>query len=160
MIPPSDDIDRLMTVMSAAFAPEYREAWTRRQVEDALVIGNCHYFVVNETGTPLSPGEDAAGFYLSRTGFGDEELLLFAVSPQFRRRGIGAKLITHLKQSAWERGADRLFLEMREGNSAESLYRANGFFPIGRRPNYYQTLSGTRIDAVTFACQTGPEDDL
>jgi ribosomal-protein-alanine N-acetyltransferase len=37
----TDHIDRLMAVMDAAFDPFFQEAWTRRQVEDALVTGMC-----------------------------------------------------------------------------------------------------------------------
>ena len=42
MTAPLDDLDRLRAVMTAAFDPAFGEAWTRRQVEDALLIGNCH----------------------------------------------------------------------------------------------------------------------
>ena len=38
MTEPDDDIDRLMAIMQAAFDPAYGEAWTRRQVEDALLL--------------------------------------------------------------------------------------------------------------------------
>ena len=41
---------------------------------------------------------------------------------------------------------------MRRGNSAEKLYRAQGFAEIGLRPNYYRTSTGNRLDALTFAC--------
>jgi ribosomal-protein-alanine N-acetyltransferase len=40
---------------------------------------------------------------------------------------------------------------MRDGNPAESLYRHHGFAPIGRRPKYYRTTDGERIDAITFS---------
>lgn len=39
MIAPMDDIDRIMSVMDAAFPAEFGEAWNRRQVTDALVVG-------------------------------------------------------------------------------------------------------------------------
>jgi len=35
MIQVPDDVDRIMAVMHAAFPPDFGEAWTRRQVEDA-----------------------------------------------------------------------------------------------------------------------------
>jgi ribosomal-protein-alanine N-acetyltransferase len=44
----------------------------------------------------------------------------------------------------------RLFLEMREGNPAGSLYHRNGFEAVGRRRNYYQRGSGQALDAITF----------
>ena len=56
-----------------------------------------------------------------------------------------------LAESARERGAKRLVLEMRRGNPAEALYRAFGFVPIGQRSNYYKMLNGDRVDAITFS---------
>jgi len=151
----TDDLDRIMAVMNTAFDPEFGEAWTRRQVEDALILGNCHYLLAGEDGDPPAAdcsARNVAGFALSRGGYGEEELLLFAVAPRFRRRGVGDRLLARFAAAARERGAQRLLLEMRRGNSAESLYVRHGFRPIGLRPNYYRTLSGTRLDAVTFAC--------
>jgi ribosomal-protein-alanine N-acetyltransferase len=147
----SDDLDHIMAVMQAAFDPEYGEAWTRRQVEDALIMGRCHYLLADVTGEEPVVGTTVAGFSLSRFGVDEEELLLFAVSPEYRGYGIGTKLLKRFIESARNRGATRVLLEMRKGNSAESLYRNQGFLPIGVRPNYYRTLSGPRIDAITFA---------
>lgn len=151
-MPSDDDIDRIMAVMFAAFDPAFGEAWNRRQVEDALLLGNCHYLLIGEHGEAPPPGEPAAGFSLSRHGFEEEELLLFAVAPQYRRKGLGAKLLVRFAASARARGAGRLLLEMRQDNPAEHLYRQFGFAPIGRRPGYYRTASGERLDALTFAC--------
>jgi ribosomal-protein-alanine N-acetyltransferase len=155
MIPPVDDLDRLMAVMREAFDPIYGEAWTRRQVEDALLIGNCFYGLVGADGDPPAAGEPAAGFWMSRGGFGEEELLLFAVVPAWRRRGLGLRMLDQLAVAAAGRGAERILLEMRKGNPAEALYRSYGFVPIGERPNYYRTPGGDRIDALTFALDIG-----
>ena len=155
MTPPVDDLDRLMAVMAAAFDPEFGEAWTRRQVEDALVIGNCQYALIDANGVEPEPGALAVGFFLSRAGFEEEELLLFAVDPAWRRRGLGRALLDRLARDARNRGARRLLLEMRHGNPAETLYRNFGFQPIGRRPNYYRTRNGQAIDAITFAHDLG-----
>lgn len=151
MIPPRDDLDQIMAVMATAFDPAFGEAWTRRQVEDALMIGGCQYGLIADTGEPPAPGAKAAGFFMSRTGFDEEELLLFAVDPASRRRGLGLIMLRQLTQDASGRGARRLLLEMRRGNPAELLYRRFGFQPIGERPNYYRTQNGDRIDAITFA---------
>lgn len=151
MTPPADDIDRLMAVMAVAFDPAFGEAWTRRQVEDALVIGNCHYYLIDNGGQQPALDEPAAGFYLSRTGFNEEELLLFAIDPAWRRRGLGHALLQQFAKAARNRGALRLLLEMRRGNPAEALYRGFGFEPIGERPNYYRMINGQTIDAITFA---------
>ena len=150
---PADDVDRLMAVMSAAFDPAYGEAWSRRQVEDALLLGNCHALLANTRGGLAAEDDTVAGFSLSRTGYEEEELLLFAVLPEYRGRGIGRSLLAALSISAKARGASRLLLEMRRGNPAERLYRAFGFSIIGERKDYYRTALGTRIDAITFACE-------
>jgi len=147
-----DDLDRIMEVMQAAFDPAYGEAWSRRQVEDALALPGYAYRLIAPSGVEPEPGEDAAGFSLSRQVAGEEELLLFAISPAFRRKGLGMRLLAQFAHEAASRGADRLFLEMRRGNPAEQLYRNFGFEPIGIRPNYYSGRAGQRFDAVTFAC--------
>ena len=147
----TDDIDRIMTVMEAAFDPAFGEAWTRRQLTDSLVLPNTHYSLIGRAGAPPSEGEDTAGFTLSRATADEEELLLIAVHPAHRGRGLGSKLLERFIEAARARGAERLFLEMREGNTAEILYRCHGFASVGRRRDYYRRGSGAPRDAITFA---------
>lgn len=147
----ADDLDRLMAVMQTAFEPTWGEAWTRRQVEDALVTGNCGYFLISPSGEAARPGVTAAGFTLTRVIADEAELLLLAVDPGLRKRGLGALLLDELVRDARSKGAQRLFLEMRRGNPAERLYRRFGFEPVGERPKYYRSATGERIDAITFS---------
>ena len=150
----TDDLDRIMTVMDTAFDPSFGEAWTRRQVSDALVMPNTHYLLAGAGGALPREGEPAAGFTLSRGAADEEELLLIAVDPRHRRKGVGDRLLTRFIAEARARGAARLFLEMRAGNSAESLYRRHGFEKVGVRRNYYRRGIGDPIDAITFALQS------
>lgn len=149
-------IDRIMTVMEAAFDPAYGEAWNRRQVNDALAMPSTHALVLNANGEPIEGsshnGRDSipAGFVLTRFAADEEELLLIAVAPEMRGRGLGEKLMQHFFDMAKSRGVNRIFLEMRRGNPAVHLYRKVGFEPIGQRPNYYRLSNGERIDAITF----------
>ncbi|MDD3798421.1 MAG: GNAT family N-acetyltransferase [Novosphingobium sp.] len=147
---PADDIDRIMDIMAVAFDPAFGEAWTRRQVLDALAIGNCRYGLLDAEGLPPAEGIPAAGFFMSRTVLDESELLLLAVRPEMRRHGIGRKLLELFSEDAMRHGAIRLLLEMRDGNPAEFLYRDFGFTPIGRRPQYYKGANGQRTDALTF----------
>lgn len=147
----SDDVDRIMAVMNAAFDPAYGEAWNRRQVEDALILGNCHHYLIAPTGEPPGPGEAASGFFLARTGYEEEELLLLAVIPAARGQGLGRRLLDRFARDARSRDAARLFLEMRRDNPAGILYRSYGFIPVGERPQYYRTPDGSRLDAITFS---------
>ena len=150
----TDDVDRIMAVMACAFDPEFCEAWTRRQVEDALVLGNCHYLLAGPNGEPITSDlavTATTGFAMTRSSFEEEELLLIAVVPNARRQGIGDQLLARFAAEAKQRGATRLLLEMRRGNTADTLYRRHQFVPVGLRKNYYRTLGGQRVDAITFA---------
>lgn len=151
MTPPADDIDRIMAVMETAFDPAYGEAWSRRQVEDALMLGGCRIVLIGPDGTAPTESEPAAGFALLRAMFEEEELLLFAVDPRWRRRGLGGMMLEQVLATARADGRQRMLLEMRQGNSAENLYRAHGFVPVGIRRHYYRTSGGERLDAITFS---------
>ncbi len=149
-------VDGIMMVMEAAFEPAYGEAWNRRQVSDALTLSNTHALLIDAKGTPIrdstSDAAEPAGFVLTRHVLDEEELLLIAVAPHARLRGVGAMLIEQLFAAARTRGTERIFLEMRRGNPAIHLYRKFGFEPIGERRNYYRMANGERVDAITFAC--------
>ena len=147
----SDDLDRIMAVMEAAFDPAYGESWTRRQVGDALVLPNTYYLLAGADGHAPGDGEHAVGFVLSRGAADEEELLLIAVDPRHRGRGIGTALLERFMAEARRRGVTRLFLEMREGNRAESMYLRRGFAAVGRRRAYYRRGTGAPLDAITFA---------
>ena len=146
-----DDLDRVMLVMEEAFDPAYGEAWTRAQVESALLIGNCHLALIDAAGGEPTDGRPAAGFSLTRSAADEDELLLFAVDPRHRRCGLGMKLLEKVLADSRARGARLVHLEMRRGNPAERLYRKRGFNPVGMRPNYYRCPNGERLDAVSFS---------
>lgn len=145
------DLDQIVAIMDAAFDPAWGEAWTRRQVADSLAFPHTHYLLVAADGEPPREGHPAVGFALVRAAPGEEELLLVAVEPAHRGRGLGARLLARFAEDARARGADRIFLEMRSNNPAAGLYRAQGFAPIGRRASYYRGANGRNIDAITFA---------
>lgn len=153
MTPCPRQLDRIMAVMEAAFDPAYGEAWNRRQVSDALTLASTHALVIDTAGRLIPDGPQpaiGAGFVLTRHAADEEELLLIAVDPRFRRKGLGAALVGHLLNAARKRGVTRIFLEMRRGNPAIALYQKIGFIPIGERRDYYRTPNGERIDAITF----------
>lgn len=145
-----DDLDQIMRIMGHAFDPQWGEGWNRRQVSDSLVMPSTNYRLISPTGGALKEGEIAAGFVLVRSAPGEEELLLIAVDPAYRGRGLGRNLLGLFAQDAAERGATRIFLEMRANNPAESLYKSFGFNQIGLRKDYYRLQNGNRIDAITF----------
>ena len=145
-----------MAVMDAAFDPTFGEAWNRRQITDALAMPSTHSLVVDANGnlipddSPQATSPAPAGFVLTRKAADEEELLLIAVLPEFRRKGLGEVLIQRLFERARREGSTKIFLEMRRGNPAIHLYEKVGFKPIGVRANYYHLVDGERVDAITF----------
>ena len=151
----TDPVDAIMAVMEKAFDPRYGEAWTRRQVADALVTPNTH-FSLDRFCTDARDATDTRGFTLSRQAADEEELLLIAVKPDAREQGVGRDLMARFIHAARMRGSRTIFLEMRSGNPAERLYRAFGFEQVGLRPGYYRGAVGGPLDAVTFALKVDP----
>lgn len=143
----SGDLANVMTIMNAAFDPQFGEAWTRSQCAGILPMSGVSLMLAHDNGR-----ERPIGFSLFRTIAGEAELLLLAVAPDDQRRGIGRLLLEQFVDCALASGATRVHLEVRDGNPAVQMYRSAGFEPAGRRPNYYRGNDGRQFDALTFAC--------
>ena len=95
-------------------------------------------------------GDDVAGFILCRCIADEAEVLTLAVSPAYRRQGIGSRLLENATALAGARGAGRMFLEVAADNPAAiALYEGAGFRPVGNRSGYYSRVGGA-IDAVVM----------
>ncbi|WP_114953876.1 ribosomal protein S18-alanine N-acetyltransferase [Sphingosinicella terrae] len=138
------DIDAVMAVMSDSFDRRYGEAWTAPQCAGLLPMPGVWL-------TLASDHAGAIGFSLSRVVANEAELLLLAVRSSTQRRGVGKMLLQRFIEDAKKRGADRLHLEVREGNHAVKLYEEFGFALVGRRRNYYSGPDGRCYDALTMA---------
>jgi len=133
-----------MRVMTAAFSDRYGEAWTRSQCAGILPMSGVKLILAED-------GEDnVVGFSLYRTIAEDAELLLLAVAPDSQGEGIGRDLLGHFIDDSRKSGAERIHLEVRDGNPAIRLYEAAGFEQANRRRDYYQGREGDRFDALTF----------
>lgn len=144
----ADDLDCVMEVMTAAFPARFGEAWTRSQCAGILPMTGVRLVLARDgDGTGL-------GFSLYRTVAGDSELLLLAVDPRAQRRGIGRQLLDHFIEDSRSSGAEKIHLEVRDGNAATLLYEAAGFTEVNRRRNYYRGKAGAQFDALTFVLVT------
>ncbi len=67
------------------------------------------------------------------------ELMNIAVDDCYRGRGIGSALMEAVLDRAADRGADSVYLEVRDSNApARHLYEKYGFDAVGRRRDYYR----------------------
>jgi ribosomal-protein-alanine N-acetyltransferase len=138
------DVPEVDRVMQAAFDPRYGEAWTRSQCIGILAMPGVWLTLARIDG-------NVAGFALVRAVIDEAELLLIAVDPAQRRRGIGAALMRSVLADCQGRGVKRIHLEVRAGNPAAGLYARFGFAREGVRRAYYRAKSGDSFDAETFA---------
>ena len=138
------DIAEIMTVMTDAFPAAFGEAWTQAQCLGILDLPRVWVTIARLDDLP-------AGFALCRTVVDEAELLLLAVRPEYRRRGIGTALIRRTCAVAVSTGAQLLHLEVREGNFAHQMYNAAGFDEVGRRRGYYRGGDGQMYDALSLA---------
>jgi ribosomal-protein-alanine N-acetyltransferase len=62
-----------------------------------------------------------------------------ATDPEYRRQGIGKRLLAHALRHLIQDGARSSFLEVRENNlAAQEMYRKFGYEVTGRRRRYYR----------------------
>ena len=154
--PPSPDSsgtnlpDLLYRLVRDSFNPAYGEGWSRRQLADALALPTTHCLLIGADGA-AAVDDRAVGFALSRRILDEVELLLFAIMPDFRGRGLGGALLTRFIDQSARSGAARIFLEARRDNPATRLYLAHGFSPVGVRQNYYLGCDGAQIDSVSYS---------
>ncbi|MBM3926999.1 MAG: GNAT family N-acetyltransferase [Sphingomonadales bacterium] len=139
-----NDLNSVVHIMNRAFDPRFGEAWSSSQCIGMLALQGVWLTLACE-------GEALVGFAMGRAVAGDGELLLLAVEPERRGRGIGGTLLRSVIADARDRRAERLHLEMRAGNPALALYRAHGFTQVGQRRAYYRGLTGEAFDAHTYA---------
>ena len=100
--------------------------------------------IASELNNPLSywlvalDGDQLTGYIGSQSVMGESDMMNVAVSPDYRRRGIGEALVNALAADLKAKGNTCLTLEVRASNDpAIALYEKLGFHQAGRRPNYY-----------------------
>ena len=106
--------------------------WTREQLMGQLPDAD-HEFLLAEY-------DGAVTGYIGMMCVLDEGYISnVAVSPDYRRRGIGRLLVSEMLSRAEKKKLSFATLEVREHNeSAIALYASAGFCPVGRRKNYYE----------------------
>ncbi|CAD7336292.1 ribosomal-protein-alanine N-acetyltransferase [Sphingomonadales bacterium 56] len=132
-----------MDVMGQAFDPAYGEAWTLPQLSGVMMMPGTWLTIARVDAAAL-------GFALVRSVLDECELLLLAVHPAWRGKGIGRELLIDSLKTARRRGIKSMNLEVRSSNTAVKLYEKTGFEYVHRRPGYYRGADGQLHDALSF----------
>ena len=136
----SADIPDLMVLERQAPAAAH---WSREQYQDIFAADA-------PSRVLLILEEDASirGFIAGRTLDTEWEIENVVVYESVRRRGFGSRLVQQFLALARSRGAEEIFLEVRESNlAARRLYEKSGFSESGRRQSYYQQ---PQEDAIVY----------
>ena len=80
-----------------------------------------------------------AGYIGSHNILGEVYITNVAVFPEFRRNGVGNRLVEFFVNQMKSENAEFITLEVRESNSnAISLYEKCGFQKVGQRKDFYE----------------------
>lgn len=102
-----------------------------------------------ESGEGTPPILAYGGYWL----MGQEaHIVTIATHPDFRRRGLGRRLLQAMIDKAIEAGALEITLEVRASNyAAQALYKSIGFVVVGVRKHYYHDNGEDAILMTLFA---------
>jgi ribosomal-protein-alanine N-acetyltransferase len=109
----------------------FADPWSTQDFRDC--VSSDALFLIAETA------EGVAGYVVAIDAADEGEILNLAVAPGGRRHGLGRALVQAVLAALGERGAEHVYLEVRESNApARALYAAHGFQEAGRRKEYYR----------------------
>ena len=132
-----EDLERVVEIEKDSMP----SPWSRELFEEELHRQAAHYFVVEEEGR-------VAGYMGYWEAPEEAHIINLAIGPEFRRKGLGLRMIQHCLRFAYRRGARLATLEVREGNeAAKVLYERAGFRVAAIRKKYY---SDNQEDAVVM----------
>ncbi|MEO7965469.1 MAG: ribosomal protein S18-alanine N-acetyltransferase, partial [Gemmatimonadaceae bacterium] len=133
------DLDAIAEIERTSFS----DPWNARSFEGLLAREEAIFDVAirlptGADGSARENDEIIVGFCVGHVVVDEAELTNVAVRPSVRREGVGRRLVDHVINSARNRGARELFLEVRVSNeAARALYLTLGFAEVGRRTRYY-----------------------
>ena len=109
----------------------FSDPWSENSIASELNNPLSYWLVAEVDG-------DIAGYVGSQSVLDAADMMNLAVSPEYRKRGIGQALVTALVRYLQKNQVIALLLEVRVSNApAIALYEKMGFVQVGLRPNYY-----------------------
>jgi ribosomal-protein-alanine N-acetyltransferase len=142
-----EDVPAVHVIEHASFPVPWPDYAFRQELQSNRLA---HYLVVRAGHDTVAYG----GLWLM---VDEAHITTFAVLPDWRRRGIGGRLMVGLAQVARDLGARVMTLEVRLSNrAARGLYGRFGFRPVGVRPRYYSD-NGEDALIMTTDALSSPE---
>jgi len=136
-----EDLDAVLEIELRA----YPFPWTRGIFHDCL-RADYPAQVLQREGVII-------GYGMLSIAADEAHVLNVCAAPEEQGQGHGRRLLRALLQLARGRRVQHVFLEVRPSNVvAITLYHAEGFNEIGRRPRYYPAKHG-REDALVMALE-------
>ncbi|MCD6118394.1 ribosomal protein S18-alanine N-acetyltransferase [bacterium] len=124
------DLDEVLEIEEYSFPTP----WERRMYENDILVNENSRFYVALTSESEIAGYIGTWFILDECHIGT-----IAVKREYRRMGIGKKLLGYIAFKALEEKVLYIILEVRENNAAAiTLYEDLGFKTVGRRKGYYR----------------------
>ncbi|MFN0248099.1 MAG: ribosomal protein S18-alanine N-acetyltransferase [Kofleriaceae bacterium] len=136
------DLDAVLEIERHSF----HSAWTRESFERELATPHARIDVVRDDRARVV----AFHSYWLVAASAELHVLSIATHPDYRRRGVGGRLLAHAFAAARAIGATLATLEVRKGNApAIALYERSGFRTVHVRARYYQDNDE---DALVMTC--------
>jgi ribosomal-protein-alanine N-acetyltransferase len=118
--------------------------WSLEQYKKELQADSTLSFVIQKQ-------ERVIAFALFHLLADESELLAIAVAEEFQQTGLGKILFNAGKNELQNRGAEKLFLEVRESNEkAKKFYQNLGAVFIGTRTKYYKNGESAILYRIDF----------
>lgn len=131
-------------VLAALHRDAFPKSWPEKEIADMLAVKGTQGWIAGIPALPM-------GMIMGRALGEQYEILTMAVSPEWRRRGVGKLLLGQATAAAKKSGARAMFLEVAEDNlAARRLYQAQGFAIQSRREGYYKQENGALTDALVM----------
>ena len=131
----ADDLDAVLAIEHKSFSTP----WTDTMFLSEMRQGPASQLLVARLEKRPAT---IVGYVGYRAVLDEMHVMIVAVAPAWRRRGIAQQMLSEAMQQARQADCARAILEVRASNvGAQQLYYRLGFAPVGVRPKYYQRPS-------------------
>lgn len=154
-------VSRLLDVLTAEIAPMekidvakiaeleklcFSAPWSENAIAEELDNENAHFLVARFDRKVL-------GYIGIHEVCGEAYIDNIAVNPDYRRLGLGEKLLQAAQKNAFDRGCEFVTLEVRKSNeNAISLYKKIGYQTVGERKNFYTNPTENAVIMTLKEC--------